>query len=59
LEINELKRTILDNQQAFNDEKTALKNTISSLQIELSNLKEILSEVKEQRDLLMTNLKKY
>jgi chromosome segregation ATPase len=61
-EIEDLKKKIYDNQQAFDDERWALKRHIDSLQSEVAQLKDklvILDEIKEQRDLLMANLKKY
>jgi prefoldin subunit 5 len=57
-----LKKTIYDNEQKFDDERRALKKRIDELTSEVAQLKDrlvILDEIKQQRDQLQANLKKY
>lgn len=61
-EIRQLKKTIYDNEQKFDDERRALKKRIDELTSEVAQLKDrlvILDEIKQQRDQLQANLKKY
>ena len=61
-EIRQLKKTIYDNEQRFEDERRALKKRIDELTSEVAQLKDrlvILDEIKQQRDQLQANLKKY
>lgn len=57
-----MKKTIYDNEQKFDDERRALKKRIDELTSEVAQLKDrlvILDEIKQQRDQLQANLKKY